>query len=320
MSPPLVVLIAYPDFSPIHFAIPQAVFGSRFLPEQRLFTLQTASVDGTPVPSDTGGMFLHPDGDVTLLDRADILVVPGWLHTDCAPDPRLLAALQRAHRRGACIAGLCLGTYVLAYAGLLEGCRAATHWECEADFCARFPNVRLDANALYQHDGTLITSAGVAASMDCCLHIVREWHGTATANRLARRLVASPHREGGQAQFIDQPLPCTTQDARINRLLDHLQAHLHEPHTLDSLARHAAMSRRSFTRHFRRATGLSPGDWLLHARLQRSCELLETTTLPIERIAELAGFRHAASLRTHFHRRYRLTPQTWRKKFGTTVE
>lgn len=177
---------------------------------------------------------------------------------------------MRARDNGAEIVGLCLGAFVLGYAGLLDGRRAATHWEFEQDFQRRFPQVQLDINALYVDDQRIITSAGTAAALDCCLYIIRQRFGSLAANQIARRMIVSPHREGGQAQFIAQPVPKNTRDARINCLLDYLQQHIAEPHSLDSLARVVAMSRRTLTRHFARATGMSITDWLTAERLRRS--------------------------------------------------
>lgn len=228
----------------------------------------------------------------------------------------LLDALIAARARGARLVGLCLGTYVLAYAGLLEGRRASTHWEYEQDFMSRFPAVQLDTNALYVDDEGLVTSAGTAAGLDCCLYLVRQYYGSAIANKVARRLVIPPYREGGQAQFIEQPVPASTRDTRMNQLLDHLRAHLAEPHTLDTLAANTLMSRRTFTRRFHQATGLSVGEWLLAERLRRSQELLEVSGHSIERIAELIGFKSATSLRNHFRARFAVSPSEWRRAFG----
>ena len=212
--------------------------------------------------------------------------------------------------------GLCYGAYVLAYAGLLDGKRASTHWMAEQDFKLRFPQVQLDMNALYVDDDGLITSAGTGAGLDCCLYIVRKFYGQKTANKVARMMVVPPHREGGQAQFIEQPLAPSTQDARINLLLDHLRQHLNQVHSVDALAQRAAMSRRTFTRHFSKATGMSLGDWLINERLQRTRELLESTTLPVEAISDLVGFQNPTSLRQHFKRKNQVSPSEWRRTFG----
>ncbi len=219
--------------------------------------------------------------------------------------------------------GLCYGAYALAYAGLLDGHRAATRWMAEADFSRRFPRVTLDANALYVDEDRLVTSAGVGAGLDCCLYIVRQLHGARIANRLARMLVIPPHREGGQAQFIEQPVAVSTQDAQINALLDHLRTHLDASHAVDDLARRTAMSRRTFTRHFRKATGMTLGEWLVNERLRRARELLETTSLPVEttslpveKISDLVGFQTPVSLREHFRKHYQVSPREWRRTFG----
>ncbi|SEG11327.1 GlxA family transcriptional regulator [Nitrosomonas ureae] len=227
----------------------------------------------------------------------------------------MLDAMVEAHARGNQVVGLCLGTYVLAYAGLLKNHKAATHWEFEQDFINRFPDVELDCNALYVDDDRLITSAGTAAGLDCCLYLVRQRYGSVIANRLARRMVIPPYREGGQAQFIERPVPVSTQDARINRLLDYLRNNPNKMHGLDELARYSMMSRRTFTRQFYKATGMSVGEWLLIERLQRSQELLESISLAIDTIAEQVGFQSTVSLRQHFKHRFNVTPSEWRKTF-----
>lgn len=312
---PVVALIAYPRFSPFHFAMPYMVFGTH-APGQPLFELRIVAPDEQALRAERA-LALEPDGGLELADTADILVVPGWHALDDAPSAALQDALRRAHARGARVVGLCYGTYALAYAGLLDGRRAATHWMAEDDFSRRFPRVALDANALYVEDDRLVTSAGVGAGLDCCLYIVRQVHGARVANRLARGLVIAPHREGGQAQFIEQPVAASTHDAKINALLDHLRANLATPHTVDDLAARTAMSRRTFTRHFRKATGMTLVEWLVNERLRRACELLETTSLPVEKISDLAGFQTPVSLREHFRKRHRVSPREWRRTFGT---
>lgn len=227
----------------------------------------------------------------------------------------MLDALVAAYARGSQIVGLCLGTYVLAYAGLLKNHKAATHWEFEQDFIRRFPDVKLDCNALYVDDNRLITSAGTAAGLDCCLYLVRQHYGSMIANKLARRMVIPPYREGGQAQFIERPVPVSTQDIRINTLLDYLRNNLNRAHGLNELAQYSKMSRRTFTRQFYKATGMSVGEWLIAERIQRSQELLESTSLPIDTIAAQVGFQSATSLRQHFKHRLDVTPSEWRKTF-----
>ena len=211
--------------------------------------------------------------------------------------------------------GLCLGTYVLAYAGLLDQHRAATHWEFERDFSERFPQVHLDSNALYTRDERLITSGGTAAGIDCCLDIIRQHYGSAIANRVARRMVLPPYREGGQAQFIERPVPETTRDGKINALLSSLRENLHQPQDLNTLARTLSMSRRTLTRHFHKATGMSLGEWLTAERLLRSQVLLETTGISIEGVAEKAGFDSPVSFRQRFKSRFGVSPSEWRRTF-----
>jgi transcriptional regulator GlxA family with amidase domain len=313
-SIPVVALIAYPNFSPFHFAVPYMVFTAE-LPEQRLFELKIVSPGAQPLQAERA-LTVQPDGGLEMTETADILVVPGWHDLNTPPEPALTAALARAHARGAHVVGLCYGAYALAYAGLLNGKRASTHWMAEQDFCLRFPRVKLDMNALYVEEDRLITSAGTGAGLDCCLYIVREYYGPQVANKVARAMVIPPHREGGQAQFIEQPMAVSTQDAQINRLLDYLRKNLARQHTIDELATRTSMSRRTFTRHFGKATGMTLVDWLVNERLQRTRDLLETTSLSVERISELAGFQTPVSFRQHFKKRFHVSPRDWRQTFG----
>lgn len=313
MSIPSVAVVAYEDFSPYHLSVPCIIFGD-VLPGQTLFSLKVCSATSGPIHTIHGLTLNSPFGATDLAD-ADIVVVPGWHDTSVPPSPELVEALRAAYARGAQVVGLCLGTFVLAYAGLLEGRRAATHWEFEEDFVSRFPQVHLDTHALYVDDDRLITSAGTAAGVDCCLYLVRQHHGSAIANKIARRMLVPAYREGGQARFIEKPVPANTQDDRINALLGHLRQNLTKPHTLDDLAQQAKMSRRTLTRYFQKATGMSIGNWLLSERLQRTQELLEVSTHPIEVIAELVGFSTATSLRQHFKEAFGVTPVEWRKSF-----
>ena len=313
MPTPSVAVVAYHHFSLFHLSVPCMIFGN-ILPGQSLFALKVCSVDTGPVHSEHG-LQLNPTHGVDALAEADIVVVPGWSDPSIQPSAVLIESLRAAHARGAQVVGLCLGTYVLAYAGLLDGRRAATHWECEQDFVSRFPQVQLDTNVLYVDNDRLITSAGTAASMDCCLYLTRQHHGSAIANKVARRVLVPTYRDGGQAQFIEKPVPVSTNDSRINRLLSHLRQNLQAQYSLDELAESAHMSRRTLTRSFQKATGMSIGEWLLAERLQHTQELLEATSQPIELIAELVGFGTATSLRQHFRNAFGVSPGEWRKSF-----
>ena len=308
-----VAVLATAGFSPFHFSVPCILFGSA-LPQQDLFHVEICAEKPGPVISDMGLSILVERGSEPL-DEADIIIVPYWHNPAEKPAQALLDKLVAAWQRGAEVVGLCLGTYVLAYAGLLDQHRAATHWEFERDFSERFSEVHLDSNALYTRDDRLTTSAGTAAGIDCCLDIIRQHYGSAIANRVARRMVVPPYREGGQAQFIDRPVPETTRDVKINTLLDSLRENLHQPQDLDSLARSLSMSRRTLTRHFNKATGMSLGEWLMVERLQRSQVLLETTGISIEGVADKAGFDSPVSFRQRFKSRFGVSPSEWRRTF-----
>lgn len=314
-----VAVIATQGFSPFHFSVPCIIFGQG-MPEPGLFDLHICAEQPGVVHSDIG-VSINVDKGLEALGTADIIIVPFWSHPENIPSETLLNALVVAWQRGAEVVGLCLGTYVLAYAGLLDNRRAATHWEFERDFTHRFPAVLLDTNALYINHDRLISSAGTAAGIDCCLYIVREHYGSTLANRVARRMVIPPHREGGQAQYIERPVPETTRDNKINELLDYLRCHLDKPQDLDSLARFVNMSRRTFTRHFVKATGVSVGEWLNAERLQRSQELLESTDHSMEVVARLSGFQSPVSFRQSFRSRFDISPSEWRRAFrGTRTE
>jgi len=311
--PPVVAVVAFDRISPFHLAVPSVVFGdtqSALAP----FELKVCGAEPGPLRT-TAGFDVTLAHGLDALATATTIIVPSWRDPAERPPEPLLDALVAADRRGAQLVGLCLGSYALAAAGLLDGRRATTHWAFAADFAARYPAVKLDAKVLYVEDGRLITSAGTAAGIDCCLHLVRQRYGAQSANKVARRLVIPPHRQGGQAQFIEQALPVSARGSRLAELIDALRATLHLPHTLDSLAAQALMSRRSFSRHFRQVTGLTVGAWLLDERLALAQHLLENTDQPIERLAEQAGFGSTTSLRQLFKRRFAVSPSAWRQTF-----
>lgn len=314
MQIPTVALVLYPNFSVFHIAVPQAVFS--MMPEGiPIFDLRVVAIDSELQHADKW-MTAQPDGGLELLELADIVVIPGWHELNNAPASNLVEALIRAHERGAMVVGLCYGAYALAYSGLLDEKEAATHWMAEEDFLNRFPKIKLNTNALYVESDRVVTSAGTAAALDCCLYIVRSFYGTKIANKVARILVVPPHREGGQAQYIAQPIPKSTQDSEVNRLLDNLRENIHKQYSIADLAEQLFMSRRTFTRYFNKVTGMSFGKWLVNARLQRSLELLEDTTLSIDKISEIVGFQTPTSFRQHFKQYFKVSPRVWRKTFG----
>lgn len=310
---PRVAIVALDQTPPFHLAVPCGVFGETAGGEP-LFDVRVCA--GEPGELRTqAGFTIGTRHGLRGLDGADIVVVPTWRDPHAIAPAPLLAALRRAHRRGAIVVGLCVGAYVLADAGLLDGCRATTHWHWAGLFAERFPRVRVDPNVLYVDEGQVLTSAGTAAGIDCCLHLVRRLHGAEAANRIARRMVVPPHRQGSQAQYIQQPVLAKAEEGPLSRTLAWAARHLELPHSLDALATRAAMSRRSFTRHFRQHTGTTVGRWLLAQRLALAQRLLETTGQPIERIAERAGFGTPLSLRQHFAASFHTTPSSYRREF-----
>ena len=315
MNPDRIAVVAFAGISPFHLSVPCIVFGedrrNMGLPA---FDFHVCATEAGPLRT-AAGFGLHIDEGLAALVDAGMVIVPSW-PADLPPVPAaLVAALRAAHEAGSRIVGLCLGAFVLGEAGLLAGRPATTHWQWAERFARRFPTTRVDPRVLYIDDGDIVTSAGTAASLDCCLHLLRQRVGAELANRLARGLVVPPHRQGNQAQFIEQPVAARSGDERLARTLDWAAAHLHEPLTVDALAAHAAMSRRTFTRHFRRATGTTVGAWVTGQRLGLAQRLLETTDTPVEQVAGAAGFGTALSLRLHFARAFNTSPAAYRREF-----
>lgn len=310
-----IAVIAYEGVIPFHLSIPCIVFGDDLLklgaPRYRLLVCgEKAGLVQT-----ISGFRIDVPYDLSALEDADTVIIPAWRDPDECPSETLLEALRAAHARGARMVGLCLGTFVLARAGLLDGRTASTHWAWAKEFERTYPNVMLDQNALYIDEGDILTSAGTAAAIDCCLHLVRRDHGAEVANRIARRLVVAPHRHGGQAQYIEKPLPDSGNPDRLSSTLDWAIAHLNEPLTLEILAERAGMSLRSFTRHFRKKTGTTVTQWILNHRLLKAQRLLETGDCSIEHVAEMAGFGSTVSLRQQFTKSFSISPTSYRRQF-----
>lgn len=313
----VVAVVAFDRISAFHLSVPCMVFADA-LPEDNPFEVVVCAAEEGELRTRTG-FGLTDLAPLSVLRRADAVIVPSWRDVNEPAPEALLKALRKASERGAQIIGLCLGAHVLAEAGLLHGRRATTHWEYAKSFAERFPTVDVDADVLYVEDGNILTSAGTAAGIDACLHLLRQRVGAAEANRVARRLVVPPHREGGQAQFIEQPVPVTSGGARLAKLIDWVRAHLEQQHTLDSLATKANMSRRTFTRQFKTLTGTTVQGWLLSERLALSQRLLETTDESVERISDIAGFGSVVSLRHHFRGAFGVSPSAWRQTFAGHV-
>ena len=311
------VAIALFDGAPVfEMAVGCEVFGidrsAQGVPKYRLLV---CAIDPSPIKTG-GGFGLDTPHGIAALRRADLIIVPGWKDAERPVPTAFVDALHRAHRRGARIASFCTGAFVLAAAGLLDGRRATTHWMYADAYTQRFPKVDWDPNVLFIDDGSEIyTSAGTAAAIDLCLHLVRKDHGTRVANIVARRMVVPPHRDGGQAQYVVAPLPTVVSDDALGATMQWALEHLSDALTVDDLARHANVSPRSFARRFRAMTGTTPLQWLLNQRVQRARELLESTDLPVEVVATHAGFGTATSLRTHFARVTGTSPLAYRSTF-----
>ena len=279
------------------------------------YELLLASPEEPPVRTSVG-FTLGGIEPLDALERADTIVIPAWSSAAHEPpDEATITALQRAHARGARILTVCSGAFALAHAGLLDGRRATTHWRYTEALATQFPSIDVDPDVLYVDSGQILTSAGTAAGIDLCLHVVRLDHGAAVANAVARRMVVPPHRDGGQAQFVAAPVE---QECALDSLavtLDWALSHLDEPLTVEVLARQALMSPRTFARRFRAATGTTPLQWVLRQRILLAQELLETGDLAIEAIASRCGFGSAAVLRTHFRRAVGTAPLAYRRTF-----
>ncbi len=312
----LVVALAYDRLCTFEFGIAVEVFG---LPRPEMgqdwYRFAVCAVDPGPLQA-TGGFHMVADGGLELLEDAGTIIVPGWRGALNEPvPPALIGSLRRAHERGARVMSICSGVFVLAAAGLLSGRRATTHWHYVDQLAGAYPDIRVEPDVLYVDEGSVLTSAGSAAGIDLCLHVVRHDYGPEIANRLARRLVVPPHREGGQAQFVERPVPPIREGARLGPLFDRMRSRLAEDQPVAELAAEAGMSVRTFLRRFKSATGIPPGEWLLAERLLRARELLETTTHSIEDIAAASGFGSPATLRHHFRSRLGTSPAAYRIHF-----
>lgn len=314
-----VVVIAYEGISALYLSIPCAVFHDAFQYQESPFELTVCSLDG-PALSSMSRFSLDIAADISALEQADWIIMAGWHDVTTQAPPELLEALQRAHRRGATVVGLCLGAAVLAQSGLLDGLTATTHWAFADDLAQAYPAVNVDPDPLYLDHGSVVTSAGMAAAMDCCLHLVRRTLGSDRASEVARILVAPPYRHGGQKQYIPAPVPrIRAGDGTLARVLEAIQSDLTANHSVASVAERCAMSRRTFTRQFRAYTGMSFIPWLTAQRLAYSQRLLEHSELAISQIAEQAGFGSESVFRKHFKAAFDLAPREWRQTFGRSV-
>ena len=319
MKDHLVVALAYDNLCTFEFGCAVEMF-SLARPELEVDWYRFAVCgEHKGVVRAAGGISVHVPHGIAMLGRADTIIIPGWQGVDVAPSPALVRRLRAAHARGARIATICSGVFVLAATGLLDGRAATTHWRYADLLQSRYPKIDVQANSLYVDEGPLLTSAGSAAGLDMMLHLVRRDHGPRVANQVAQRLVVPPHRLGDQAQFVARPVPLD-EAARLARIMDRVRAHPTDDWTLASMAERAAMSMRTLQRQFQQSLGMSPVDWLIRERVELARQLLETTTRPMAHVSSHAGFGSEESFRRHFRLATGVSPMAYRRQFGAAAE
>ena len=315
MKPQLVVVLAYDQLCTFEFGCTVELFALH-RPELEVDWYEFAVCATEPGKlRAAGGITVEVPYDLSMLDQADTIIIPGWRNADEIPPLALLEKIRAAYQRGARICSICSGVFILAAAGILDGKTVTTHWRYAEKLMRSYPGIVVQSNALYVDQGQIMTSAGSAAGLDMMLHLVRKDYGAKVANLVAQRLVVPPHREGGQAQFVPRPMP-SDEHARLARLMDWVRAHPALPHSISSMAEKAAMSTRTLQRHFKESTGMAPGEWLIRERVAIAKELLESSGTGLPQIAELAGFGSEESLRRHFRRIVSNSPSNYRKQFS----
>jgi transcriptional regulator GlxA family with amidase domain len=310
MQPERVVVLALDGVYPFELGIPSRIFGAA----DGRYEVLTCTVDGRPVRSNADFTITVEHGPEALATADTVVIAP--ISPSCVTDglPAQVTAALAYIRPDARIVSICTGAFVLAAAGLLDGRKATTHWQLADRFRRMYPQVALDPDVLFVDDGRVLTSAGAASGVDVCLHLVRKDHGSELANKVARRCVVPPWRDGGQAQYIEQPVPESTATGTAATRAWALQR-LGEPLALADLAGHARMSLRTFARRFNEEVGMSPGRWIIQQRVARARHLLESTDLPVDQIAGEVGFATGASLRQHLHAAIGVSPQAYRRTF-----
>src|SRR5215470_15775330 len=307
-----VAVLAYSGLGTFELGLVVEIFGLSRQEFREWYNFNVCGLEAGPLQA-TGGLRILPQEGLRGLSTAGTIIIPGW-RTDEQPPRQLLNALVRAHTRGARLVSICSGVFVLAATGLLNGRRATTHWMYATKLAEKYPEVRVEPDVLYVDEGNILTSAGSAAGIDLCLHIVRRDFGPRVANSVARRLVVYPHREGGQAQFIERAVE-NEENPWFSKLLEWAQRHIAEDLPIERLAAQAGMSERTLARRFTEATGTSPADWIIGLRVAKAKELLETTSRTIEEIVACCGFGSAMTLRHHFRRRIKISPAAYRLRF-----
>ncbi|MFM9938064.1 MAG: transcriptional regulator FtrA [Hyphomicrobiaceae bacterium] len=317
-KPGLVAVIAYDGLCTFEFGIAVEVFG---LPRPEFefpwYEFAVVSAEGQRSRA-MGGIIVEASGGLDLLDTARTIIVPGWRdRMECPPEP-LLNAISRASARGARCLSICSGVFVLAAAGLLDGKRATTHWRHMPDLKRLFPSIEVEEDTLYVDEGSVITSAGSAAGIDACLHLVRRDFGSKIANTVARRLVMPPHRDGGQAQYVSAPVQ-ERPGKTISEVMDWARSKLSEPIEIGAMAAHAAMSERTFLRRFQESTGMSPIAWLQRERMFRARELLEAANLTLTDVSAQCGYETLETFRAAFKRVVGTSPAAYRARFRSSA-
>lgn len=309
-----VVAVAYDNMGTFELGIVSEIFG---LPRPELgskwYSFQICSAERSLLRA-TGGLKIQASRGFDALKRAGSIVIPGW-NTDEIPSKRLVKALRHAHDEGGRLVSICSGVFVLAATGLLDGKRATTHWRYAEKLSLMYPKIRVQSDVLYTDEGTILTSAGSAAGIDLCLHIVRKDFGAEIVNNVARRLVMPPHRDGGQSQFIPRPIG-NGSTGNLSKVLEWLETNLHHRLSVQYLAKRSTMSARTFARQFRQQTGTTPHKWVTHLRLLTAQRLLEQSNDSIDRVAELVGWKTAATLRQRFSQTLHTTPTSYRRRFS----
>jgi AraC family transcriptional activator FtrA len=309
----VVAALAYDGLCTFEFGIVVELFGLPRPTMKPWYDFEVCGLERGPLRA-IGGLTVTPALGIEHLSRADTIVIPGWRDPREAPPPRLVAALRRAHRRGARLVSICSGVFVIAATGLLNGKRATTHWRYTEQLAQRYPDIKIEPDVLYVDEGAILTSAGSAAGIDLGLHIIRRDFGTLAANQVARRLIMPPHRDGGQAQFIERPV-ADEGNAWLSKLLEWAERRLTEDLTIQRLARQASVSKRTLARRFVEATGTTPAEWVIGLRIGRAKEMLETATLSVEEVAYKCGFGSSFALRHHFRKRLKTSPSAYRLRF-----
>lgn len=310
---PLVCLLAYDGLCAFEYGIALEVFGLPRPEFDNWYELTTVAAEQGPLRA-IGGINVVAEAGLDRLSQADVIVVPGWSASDAAVPKDLIYALTSAYANGARIASICSGAFVLAAAGLLDGKRATTHWRYADILAKRYPAIRVEPDVLYIEDRSVLTSAGSAAGLDLCLHIVRKDFGAVIANAVARRLVLPAHRDGGQQQFLATPVPYE-RGGRIAPLLDQMRMKPNQHWPVSRMADVAGLTPRTFVRKFREATGQTPLKWLTVTRVAYAADLLETTDRPLNDVVGLSGFGSGETFRREFRRLRGTSPSTYRKMF-----